>query len=76
MRIIANTFGERPVLNFMYAAITSAKRPGEDGVSASEKRQLDAAHEELDEAHRRRQRLLSAHGRRKSPRSISGKDRP
>ena len=77
-KIIANTFGERPVLNLMCAAIIRATETWREiGASAFERRQLEAIREELDEAHRRRQAsAVSAQSAKKSPSSFSSKNRP
>ena len=76
MKIIADTFGERPVLKFMYAAIIRASESWRGiGVSAFERRQLEAIREELDEAHRQAT-VVSAPPAKKSSSSISSKNRP
>ena len=77
-KIIANTFGERPVLKLMYAALIRASETWRGiGVSAFERRQLEAIREELDEAHRRRHApAVNEQSARISPSSISSKNRP
>jgi putative transposase len=77
-KIIANTFGERPVLKLLYAALIRASETWRGiGVSAFERRQLEAIREELDEAHRRRHApAVNEQSARKSPSSISSKNRP
>lgn len=46
MKIIANTFGERPLLKLMYAATIRASEGWRGiGVSAFERRQLEAIRE-------------------------------
>ena len=76
-KIIANTFGERPVLKLMYAALIRASETWRGiAVSPFERRQLDAIRQELDEAQRRRHATaVSAQTARKSPSSISSKNR-
>jgi transposase-like protein len=77
-KIIANTFGERPVLKLMYAATIRATETWRGiAVSAFERRQLEAIREELDQAHHRRQATaVTAQSAKKSPSSISSKNRP
>jgi putative transposase len=77
-KIIANTFGERPVLKLMYAAIIRASETWRGiAVSAFERRQLEAIREELNQAHHRRDTtVVTAQSAKKSPSSISSKNRP
>jgi len=54
-KVIANCFGERPVLKLMYAALIRASEQWRGiTISQFERRQLDTIRQELDEAHRRR----------------------
>lgn len=54
-KVVANFFGERPVLKLMYAALIRASGQWRGiGISQFERRQLDTIRQELDDAHQRR----------------------
>lgn len=76
-KVIANTFGERPVLKLMYASLIRATESWRGiTITEFERRQLEAIREELDEAHRRRHApAVSGTTARKSSSSISSKNR-
>ncbi len=71
MKIIANAFGERPVLKLMYASLLRASEKWRGlKISVFERKQLEMIRQELDDEHRRRHApAVNAEGRVPSPKS-------
>jgi len=76
MKILANAFGERGVLELMYAALIRASKSWR-GIQMNpfEVKQLKAMKEELDAEHRRRHETLRTPDEAASPSRISSKNR-
>lgn len=71
MKIIANAFGERPVLKLMYASLLRASEKWRGlKISVFEMKQLEMIRQELDDEHRRRHApAVNSEGRVPSPKS-------
>jgi transposase-like protein len=71
MKIIANAFGERPVLKLMYASLLRASEHWRGlEISVFEMKQLERIRQELEDAHRRRHApAVTSEGRVPSPKS-------
>jgi putative transposase len=75
-KVIANFFGERPVLKLMYAALIRASDQWRRiTISQFEGRQLQTIRQELDDAHRRRHAPAIKDTARKSPSGFSSNQR-
>lgn len=76
MKIVANAFGERPVLKLMYASlIRGSERWRGLRIGPFELKQLDAIRAELDQAHQRQTAPAISRGSEASPSRISSKNR-
>lgn len=75
-KVIANAFGERPVLKLMYAALIRASEKWR-GITMTlfEQKQLEAIRKELDDAHTRRTSPAVKSSAEKSPDRFSSKER-
>jgi transposase-like protein len=74
MKVVANAFGERPVLKLMYASlIRGSERWRGLRVGAFEAKQLEALRAELDDTHRRRVAPATTRSDEVSPSRISSK---
>ena len=78
LKIIANAFGERPVLKLMYASLLRASERWRGlKISVFELKQLEAILQELDDEHRRRHApAVNADGCVPSPKSSRIRTRP
>ncbi len=75
-KVIANAFGERPVLKLMYAAVIRASEKWRGiEVTLFEARQLTAIRKELDDAHHQRHASPVKPASEKSPSRFSSRNR-
>ena len=76
MKVVANAFGERPVLKLMYAAlIRASERWRGIRVGAFERKQLEAIRQELDADHKKRHAPAIRKSEEASPSRKSSKNR-
>jgi len=76
MKVVANAFGERPVLKLMYAALIRAAENWRGvTVSVFERKQLEVIRQELDVAHSRRHAPAAKAPEAVSPSRVSSKVR-
>jgi hypothetical protein len=73
MKVITNSFGERPVLKLMYAALIRATTQWRGiKVTAFERKQSEVNREELDAAHGRCHACVVTRPRGKKGRDVGG----
>ena len=74
LKIIPNTFGERPVLKLMYATIIRAsERWRGSKITIFERKQLEVIRQELDDAHSQRHEPVRPSKAKKSPSRVSSR---
>lgn len=74
LKIIPNTFGERPVLKLMYATIIRASERWRGlKITIFERKQLEVIQQELDDVHRQRQEPVRPSKAKQTPSRVSSR---